>query len=53
VLLETSALKVEAVVAAEEGTPQEEERKKEHRATGRKVRPITDVASTSLGRKER
>jgi hypothetical protein len=38
------------VVAVEEGTPQEEE--EEDRATGRKARPITDVANTAPERKK-
>jgi hypothetical protein len=47
VLLETSTLKEGAVVAVEEGTPQENE------PSHMKVRPITGVASMAFRRKGR
>jgi hypothetical protein len=50
--LGTSAPKEGAGVAVKEETPQEKKKVKP-RATGRKLRPITDVASSALGRKGR
>jgi hypothetical protein len=35
-----------------EGTPQEKKKEGKTQATGRKLRPITEVASSALGRKE-
>jgi hypothetical protein len=50
-LLGTSQQKEGAVVAAKEGKKNGKEGKT--RATRSKLRPITDVASSALGRKER